>query len=93
MSDILTASQAAPVRIQLKRAKGYRMPANTLKVDRSTRWGIRSMQRRSAFALVAADSKIVDSLLGVIFLLIPAIGIILIIVGIPWSIYGLINSV
>lgn len=29
----------APVRIQLSRAKGWRMPPNTVKVDRSTRWG------------------------------------------------------
>lgn len=28
-----------PIRIQLSRAKGWRMPANTVKVDRSTRWG------------------------------------------------------
>jgi hypothetical protein len=28
-----------PYRIQLKRTKGWRMPANTVKVDRSTRWG------------------------------------------------------
>lgn len=28
-----------PVRIQLKRRKGWRMPENTVKVDRSTRWG------------------------------------------------------
>ncbi|WP_408199314.1 DUF4326 domain-containing protein [Paraburkholderia sediminicola] len=26
-------------RIQLKRTKGWRMPANAVKVDRSTRWG------------------------------------------------------
>jgi hypothetical protein len=26
-------------RIQLKRSKGWRMPENTVKVDRSTRWG------------------------------------------------------
>jgi hypothetical protein len=26
-------------RVQLKRSKGWRMPANTVKVDRSTRWG------------------------------------------------------
>jgi hypothetical protein len=26
-------------RIQLRRTKGWRMPANTAKVDRSTRWG------------------------------------------------------
>ncbi|ODT86694.1 DUF4326 domain-containing protein [Phenylobacterium sp. SCN 70-31] len=28
-----------PQRIQLSRAKGWRMPPNTAKVDRSTRWG------------------------------------------------------
>lgn len=28
-----------PVRIQLSRAKGWRMPDNTVKVDRSTKWG------------------------------------------------------
>lgn len=28
-----------PKRIQLKRTKGWRMPRNTVKVDRSTRWG------------------------------------------------------
>lgn len=29
----------APRRIRLSRAKGWRMPENTVKVDRSTRWG------------------------------------------------------
>lgn len=29
----------APVRIQLKRTKGWRMPPGTVKVDRTTRWG------------------------------------------------------
>lgn len=29
----------SPVRIQLSRAKGWRMPPNTVKVDRSTKWG------------------------------------------------------
>lgn len=28
-----------PTRIQLSRARGWRMPPNTVKVDRSTRWG------------------------------------------------------
>lgn len=28
-----------PQRIQLSRVKGWRMPENTVKVDRSTRWG------------------------------------------------------
>jgi hypothetical protein len=26
-------------RIQLRRTRGWRMPANTVKIDRSTRWG------------------------------------------------------
>jgi hypothetical protein len=29
----------APKRIKLSRAKGWRMPENAVKVDRSTRWG------------------------------------------------------
>lgn len=28
-----------PIRIQLSRAKGWKMPENTVKVDRSTKWG------------------------------------------------------
>jgi len=28
-----------PTRVQLSRRKGWRMPPNTVKVDRSTRWG------------------------------------------------------
>lgn len=28
-----------PERVQLSRAKGWRMPPNTVKVDRSTQWG------------------------------------------------------
>ena len=28
-----------PIRIQLSRAKGWRMPPNTVKVDRTTKWG------------------------------------------------------
>lgn len=28
-----------PVRVQLRRTKGWRMPENTVKVDRTTRWG------------------------------------------------------
>ena len=31
----------APKRIQLSRQKGWRMPANTVKVDRTTMWGNR----------------------------------------------------
>lgn len=28
-----------PVRVQLRRTKGWRMPENTAKVDRTTKWG------------------------------------------------------
>lgn len=28
-----------PIRVQLSRAKGWRMPENTVKVDRTTHWG------------------------------------------------------
>lgn len=28
-----------PVRVQLSRTKGWRMPENTVKVDRTSRWG------------------------------------------------------
>lgn len=34
--DIMTA---APQRVQLSRKKGWRMPENTVKVDRTTKWG------------------------------------------------------
>jgi hypothetical protein len=30
---------AAPHRVQLKRSAGWKMPPNTVKVDRTTRWG------------------------------------------------------
>ncbi|MBP0492224.1 DUF4326 domain-containing protein [Roseomonas indoligenes] len=29
----------APTRVQLSRKKGWRMPENTVKVDRTSRWG------------------------------------------------------
>ena len=28
-----------PLRVQLKRTKGWRIPPNTIKVDRTTKWG------------------------------------------------------
>lgn len=31
--------QSKPIRVQLSRRKGWRMPPNTVKVDRSTKWG------------------------------------------------------
>jgi hypothetical protein len=35
----MTEVQDAPIRVQLRRSKGWCMPPNTVKVDRSTRWG------------------------------------------------------
>lgn len=32
-------SHALPVRVRLSRAKGWKMPPNTVKVDRTTKWG------------------------------------------------------
>jgi hypothetical protein len=34
-----TVFPLAPKRVQLSRAKGWRMPENTVKVDRTTKWG------------------------------------------------------
>ena len=33
------SQQSKPCRIQLRRTKGWRMPPDTVKVDRTTRWG------------------------------------------------------
>jgi len=30
---------SVPIRVQLKRRKGWKMPPNTVKVDRTTKWG------------------------------------------------------
>lgn len=62
-----------PDRIQLSRAKGWRMPDNTVKVDRTTKWGnpfvvgkpggmytAKVMDRRHAYLLfksVAVDNE------------------------------------
>ncbi|CAN7165642.1 DUF4326 domain-containing protein [Acidovorax sp. LjRoot118] len=35
----MTTPATKPQRIQLSRAKGWRMPPNTVKVDRTTKWG------------------------------------------------------
>lgn len=39
MTDTHDTTLPAPRRIQLSRAKGWRMPPGTVKVDRTTRWG------------------------------------------------------
>jgi hypothetical protein len=38
-SFIKGITMSNPIRIQLKRTKGWRMPENTVKVDRTTKWG------------------------------------------------------
>lgn len=38
-SQPTTHRSVEPVRIQLSRKRGWRMPPNTVKVDRTTRWG------------------------------------------------------
>jgi len=38
-SGSIPAVDEGPIRVQLSRAKGWRMPANTVKVDRTTKWG------------------------------------------------------
>jgi hypothetical protein len=42
-------------RVQLKRSKGWRMPANTVKVDRTTRWGNYPAARAGATGVDAVD--------------------------------------
>lgn len=49
-----------PARIQLRRTKGWRMPENTVKVDRSTRWGnpwTISKAREAGFTGTDADLR------------------------------------
>jgi len=36
---VLGGSPCSPVRVTLSRRKGWKMPPNTVKVDRSTKWG------------------------------------------------------
>jgi hypothetical protein len=57
-----------PVRIQLRRIKGWRMPPNTVKVDRSTKWGNPFSISRAcpaeravaAFKRAIADDQFID---------------------------------
>jgi hypothetical protein len=42
-------------RVQLKRSKGWRMPANTVKVDRTTRWGNHPAARAGVAGADAVD--------------------------------------
>jgi hypothetical protein len=45
-----------PERIQLSRAKGWRMPPNTVKVDRTTRWGNPFVMAHEGTRAMAVDN-------------------------------------
>jgi hypothetical protein len=45
-----------PQRVQLKRTKGWRMPADTVKVDRTTRWGNYPAARAGVNGLDAVEA-------------------------------------
>lgn len=49
-----------PIRIQLSRAKGWKMPPNTVKVDRTTKWGnpFKVTPKQDAKAVVGAFNSI-----------------------------------
>ena len=51
-----------PQRIQLKRTKGWKMPPNTVKVDRSTRWGNpwRVVNEDNANLWIASESELIE---------------------------------
>src|SRR5665213_4027588 len=44
-----------PIRVQLSRAKGWRMPAGTVRVDRATMWGNWAAHRVGAAGAAAVD--------------------------------------
>lgn len=49
-----------PIRVQLSRKKGWRMPANTVKVDRTTRYGnefIMASEAHRAMAIASFREK------------------------------------
>lgn len=54
---------ASPIRIQLRRTKGWKMPPNTVKVDRTTQWGNRWAVGQHSNALgreVATNAEAVE---------------------------------
>jgi len=53
---------SAPLRIQLRRTKGWRMPRNTVKVDRSTKWGNPARPGRSFMGFPVRDARHAASL-------------------------------
>jgi hypothetical protein len=66
---------ARPIRLQLSRKKGWRMPENTVKVDRSTPWGNPYATHKNGYskendfwlhrsALIDDDTPLSDSDIG-----------------------------
>ena len=55
----MTEQPTKPARVQLSRRKGWRMPPNTVKVDRTTQWGNPFIPGRSggAYAKVVKDRR------------------------------------
>ena len=54
-------AMTAPRRVRLSRARGWRMPENTVKVDRSTRWGnqiVVGSQRGIGYRLWSAEDAV-----------------------------------
>jgi hypothetical protein len=39
VNEVAEPAETSPLRVQLRRTRGWRMPVNTVKVDRTTRWG------------------------------------------------------
>jgi hypothetical protein len=55
----MSTGAARPMRVQLKRSAGWKMPPNTVKIDRTTRWGnpFTVAECGSAAAAVARHSR------------------------------------
>lgn len=62
--------ELAPVRIRLSRQKGWRMPANTVKVDRSTKWG-NPFRAGETYNTVAAGMMVCESAADAVRLFTP----------------------
>lgn len=45
------AQEQRPVRVQLSRKRGWRMPENTVKVDRTTKWGNPFVKNSDGYAM------------------------------------------
>lgn len=54
----MPGNDEAPVRVQLSRAKGWKMPPNTVKVDRTTKWGNPfKVGAKNPYGTITADNR------------------------------------